>query len=243
MPKSSERPTDGPTRGTDGPKKGAALGDLSTEEFFADAEAELRRKNSLAARTMEASAGDPFRPADRVTPYSDAFVPPACPRHENEVLLYAVNQNDKGDGLFACYTCGYETVYRVGSGHFEPRPGREVQGWMPPRIGGKQIPMQGKESRKERKAREKLEAQARRDEEQRLTQRLKELRKATAKESSASESASASSSSASASASSSSASASASASASESEAESRHRPKPLRSKDLKKKHKKHGRHR
>jgi hypothetical protein len=55
-----------------------------------------------------------------------------CSRNTVPVFLYHVTPNAVGDQLFACGSCGYETVCRKGSGQFEPRPGCPAQGWRPP---------------------------------------------------------------------------------------------------------------
>lgn len=53
---------------------------------------------------------------------------------ETRVFLHPVSQNDQGDILLICgnIQCGYETVYRVGTRTFEPRPGRPDTAWQPP---------------------------------------------------------------------------------------------------------------
>jgi hypothetical protein len=56
----------------------------------------------------------------------------ACRRNAFRVFLYDVRQNAAGDQLLTCLSCGYEAVFRAGSGQFEPRPGRPVQDWRPP---------------------------------------------------------------------------------------------------------------
>ncbi len=74
---------------------------------------------------------DPFKPQDIIQPSGLMQTPPRCPGHE-AVFLQAVNQNQVGDILFTCLYEGYEAVYRVLTGKFEPRPGRETEGWVPP---------------------------------------------------------------------------------------------------------------
>jgi hypothetical protein len=56
----------------------------------------------------------------------------ACRQNAFSVVLYDVRQNAAGDQLLTCLSCGYEAVFRKGSGQFEPRPGRPVQDWRPP---------------------------------------------------------------------------------------------------------------
>lgn len=83
---------------------------------------------------------DPFRPQDLLVPPGLISAPPACPEpaHATEaaVFLQHVNSNLAGDILLVCGGCGYETVYRVATGAFEPRPFRVyAAGFHPPRIG------------------------------------------------------------------------------------------------------------
>ncbi len=79
---------------------------------------------------------DPMRPADIVAPPgASAGMPPRCPLCHS--LLQAIFQNAKADTLFECLYDGYEAVYRVGAGLWEPRPRRASDGWSPPRHGEK----------------------------------------------------------------------------------------------------------
>jgi len=77
---------------------------------------------------------DPFRPADIVNaPGSSTGAPPHCPLCHS--LIQPIVQNKDGDTLFECLFDGYETVYRVKTNVWEPRPQREVDNWRPPVFG------------------------------------------------------------------------------------------------------------
>lgn len=83
------------------------------------------------------TAMDPFKPTEVLrAPGSSFGIPPRCPTCHS--LLQAIAQNATGDLLVECLFDGYEAVYRMGRGLWEPRP-REGQtgppGWLPPRFG------------------------------------------------------------------------------------------------------------
>ncbi len=84
---------------------------------------------------------DPFRPQDLVVPPGLVSAPPACPETthgtvEAAIFLQHVSSNAAGDILLVCGGCGYETVYRIVAGTFEPRPFRVYpDGFRPPRFG------------------------------------------------------------------------------------------------------------
>ena len=72
---------------------------------------------------------DPFRPTEVHVPMGLQQRPPSCPTCR--ALLYSVSTNPKGDVLLSCQNDGYQTVWRAGTGQFEPRPG-DAEGWVHP---------------------------------------------------------------------------------------------------------------
>lgn len=89
---------------------------------------------------------DPFRPQDISVPPGVTTAPPICPSktciaHKDKTLyfLYVNNVNAEGDVLLSCLNCGYEAVYRIKADTYEPRPGREVDGWNAPYLGTAQL--------------------------------------------------------------------------------------------------------
>ncbi len=91
-------------------------------------EDEIRR---MSEPGFFASAGDPLRPMDLVTPPGPSQHPPKCPR--DKFFLQIVDANRIGDTLFECMGCGYDAVYRGATNTFEQRPNRpQNPGWQPP---------------------------------------------------------------------------------------------------------------
>jgi len=95
-------------------------------------------KQGLAAPAFGVAL-DPFRPHDIQTPPGVSGRPPICPSitclaNQEQIVyfLYINNSNAKGDVLLTCLNCGYETVFRVSTGAYEPRPGRDAAQWNPP---------------------------------------------------------------------------------------------------------------
>jgi len=75
---------------------------------------------------------DPFKPSDLVPPPGVTSRPPACPICQT--FLFPIDMNGAGDMLFECLNGDghYETVFRVASNTYEPRPNIERPDWKPP---------------------------------------------------------------------------------------------------------------
>ena len=98
----------------------------------------------LETRFMMGSP-NPFRPIDdiQVAKETGSLTCPttlcqdAVDQNKNPVavFLYPVSENEHKDLLLICNRCGYEVVYRVRTGKFEPRPGRVYpEGFIAPRM-------------------------------------------------------------------------------------------------------------
>ncbi len=71
-----------------------------------------------------------------MTPAADGL-PPCCPRCRVgpfRVFLASIRPNHAGDEYFECLGCGYEAIYRVRTGQFEPCPWGSADGWQPPLV-------------------------------------------------------------------------------------------------------------
>jgi len=85
---------------------------------------------------------NPFRPIEDIQVAREILAiacPSAvCTRQSSEaaVFLHPVSQNEHGDILLTCgnWACGYETVLRVATRTFEPRPGRPTEGFVAPEL-------------------------------------------------------------------------------------------------------------
>lgn len=75
---------------------------------------------------------NPMKPNDLIPPPGVTSKPPVCP--VCQTFLFPIDMNSAGDMLFECLNGDghYETVFRVASNKYEPRPNVERSNWVPP---------------------------------------------------------------------------------------------------------------